>query len=356
MKKTLKIVLTGGGTAGHVMPHIALLPDMKDRNWLVSYIGSSGIEKKLMKEQGIPFYEIPTGKLRRYLSVENFTDLFKILGGIFASFRHLIKLKPDVVFSKGGFVSVPVSVAARLLSIPVVTHESDVTPGLANKLITPLASKIIYAFPETARYLPSAKSISGGIPVRKELHNGSRSKALSLCGFTEEDTRPVILCMGGSQGAKSLNEAIEKALPELSQRFRIIHLTGSGKSLSISHEAYKGFEFVSKELKDLLSLADIVLGRAGANSIFELLELRKPMILVPLVVGSRGDQVLNAQSFAKEGWAMVLEEKNLNPDSLLSTLDQLLAKKDIFIESMNKNRSLQSVELTMNVLSKFQKE
>lgn len=354
-KKPLKIVLTGGGTAGHVMPHIALLPEMKNRQWSVFYIGSSGIEKTLIEAQKIPFYTIPTGKLRRYFSMQNVTDLFRILGGVVCAGMHLLKLKPDVVFSKGGFVSVPVSFAAKLLGIPVITHESDVTPGLANKLICPLATKIIHAFPETSRYLPASKAVLGGIPVRQELHKGSKATGLELCNFSADDPRPIVLCMGGSQGAKRLNEAIRDALPDLSKKFRIIHLTGTGKDLSISHEGYKGFEFVSDELKDLLCLADLVVGRAGANSIFELLELRKPMLLIPLVVGSRGDQVLNAKSFVNEGWALTLEEKNINSDSLLASLEQLLIQKNQLISAMNGKLSTQSVELTMNLLSGFQK-
>ncbi len=324
-----KVVLTGGGTAGHVMLHLALIPEMKKRGWMLHYIGSKGIEKDLIEPTDIPFHVISTGKLRRYFSLQNFFDIFKVIIGTLQCFIILVRLRPQLVFSKGGFVSVPVAVAAWLLGIPVVSHESDVTPGLANRIILKFARKVMFSFPDTAKYLPKDKSQYVGTAIRQELFSGDRSRGLKMCGFDESDEVPVVLVMGGSQGSLKINEAIVSCQNSLLSHFRIIHLTGKGKSVSIEHKNYKGFEFVSEELKDLMAASHMCIARAGANSIFEFLALKKPMLLIPLEEGSRGDQVVNAESFAKNNWAIVLREKELSGESLIRELDHLKEKQEL---------------------------
>lgn len=317
MPKAL-IALTGGGTAGHVNPHFALIPGMRARGWDVFYVGSSGIEKSLVeKSGGIPFYEITVGKLRRYFDWQNFLDLGRIVIGFLQCLKIFLLKRPALVFSKGGFVSVPVAWAAWLLRIPVVTHESDVTPGLATKLITPFAKNVLHTFPETARYLPASKAVQVGTPIREELLQGDRAKGFELCGFDPKEELPTILVMGGSQGAQRINDGLAASLPVLCKTFRIIHLSGKGKAIAFSHPHYKAFEYVTDELKHLYAVTDLIISRAGANAIFEFAAIRKPMLLIPLQVGSRGDQVKNAESFVKNGWAMTLPETELTPEILV---------------------------------------
>ena len=288
-----KIVLTGGGTAGHVTPNIAILPSLKERDYEIHYIGSyEGIEKKLIADYDIPYYGISTGKLRRYFDPKNFSDPFRVVKGFAQARKILKKIKPDVIFSKGGFVSVPVVRAASTLKIPCIIHESDMTPGLANKLCIPIATKICCNFPETLKCLPEDKAVLTGSPIRQELRKGSREAGLKLCGF--DNTKPVILVIGGSQGAANVNAAVREALDELLKDFQIAHICGPGKldNVLLVKPGYKQFEYVKADLKDLFAMADVVISRAGANAICELLALQKPNLLIPLMAGSRGDQLL----------------------------------------------------------------
>ena len=329
-----KIVLTGGGTAGHVMPHVALLEDYEKNDFKIYYIGTAGIEKQIMqKYPSIEYKTIRAGKLRRYFDFQNFLDVFNIGIGFIQSFFYLLAIRPKLVFSKGGFVSVPVSYAAKLQGIPVVTHESDVTPGLANKLLKPVVSKYYYAFEETGKYLPKDKSKRVGIPIRENLHKGSKEKGLSMCGFSND--KPVILVMGGSLGAQRINEALEKSLDKLLEKFQIIHLTGKGKSLGIDRKGYKSFEFIQDGLEDIFACCDMVVSRAGANSLFEFLDLKKPMLLIPLEIGSRGDQLLNANSFKKQGWAEILREDDLSETALQNSINEVFDNRENFIKNMN---------------------
>lgn len=321
------ICLTGGGTAGHVTPHFALLPGLRGRGWNVFYVGSSGMEKAMVEAQGIEFYTIQSGKLRRYLSVQNVVDVFKVLIGFLQTLVLFVRRRPGVVFSKGGFVSVPVAAAAWVLRIPVVSHESDMTPGLATKLIAPLARKILFTFPDTKRHLPET-ALHVGSPVRAELFVGDRERGLQLCGFDPDEVLPTWLVMGGSLGAQRINEALKGILPWLTQRARVIHITGAGKAIGFASPRYKAFEFVREELKDIFAATDFVVSRAGANSIFEFLALRKPMLLIPLEQGSRGDQVINAGAFEANGWAQVLREAQLTPDAFKAALDKLMMTAD----------------------------
>ena len=264
-----KIVMTGGGTAGHVTPNIALMPALRSEGYEISYIGSyEGIEKGLIEAQKVPYYGISSGKLRRYFDVKNFSDPFKVIKGYYQSIRLLKKIKPDVVFSKGGFVSVPVVLAAKHCKIPAIIHESDITPGLANKLAIPSATKVCCNFPETMKYLPEGKAVLTGSPIRQELLNGNPSNAIKLCRF-ENTEKPVILIIGGSTGSRAINTAIRDLLPELLKRYNIIHLCGKGNldETLKDTDGYAQFEYANKELADMFALASLVISRAGANAI-----------------------------------------------------------------------------------------
>ncbi|MBR5565396.1 MAG: undecaprenyldiphospho-muramoylpentapeptide beta-N-acetylglucosaminyltransferase [Roseburia sp.] len=354
-----KILMTGGGTAGHVTPNIALLPALKKAGYEVSYIGSyDGIEKRLIEEQNIPYYGISSGKLRRYFDPKNFSDPFKVVKGLGQSIGLLKKLKPDIVFSKGGFVSVPVVLAARLCKIPAIIHESDITPGLANKLAIPGATKVCCNFPETLKYLPSEKAIYTGSPIRQELLHGNANDALCFCKLSEKN-KPVLLIIGGSTGSMVINNAIRDALPQLLENYIIIHLCGKNNlDTSLNNiEGYLQFEYIGKELADLFALSDFVISRAGANAICELLALRKPNILIPLsAAASRGDQILNANSFKASGYSYVLEEENLTTASLLSAITHVWDKKDTYIEAMNNSQSKDSIQTIVELIEMVAKK
>lgn len=341
--KQQTIILTGGGTAGHVSLNQAIIPSLLELGYDVHYIGSEqGIEKELIGEAfpQVPFYGIASGKLRRYFSVKNFTDPFRVLAGVMQAFRVIKKVKPQVIFSKGGFVSVPVVMAAKMAGIPVVIHESDVTPGLANKIALPFASHIFTIFEETLQHLPQEKATCTGSIIRQELFSGNKAKGLAACGFTTR--KPVLLVMGGSLGSVVLNDALRHNLPELLQNFQIIHLCGKGNADQALNTmpGYKQFEYVTTELPNLLHAADVIVSRAGSNSIFEFLALHKPMLLIPLSAQkSRGDQILNAKLFNKQGYAEVLEEEALTKETFMKSLHTLTSRKSEMIATMKKTQT-----------------
>lgn len=341
-----KIILTGGGTAGHVTPNIALLPQLREAGFDITYIGSyNGIEKQLIKEQKIPYYAISSGKLRRYFDIKNFSDPLKVIKGLGQSIRLMHKLKPDIIFSKGGFVSVPVILAARFCHIPSIIHESDLTPGLANKLAIPNAAKVCCNFPETLKYLPENKAVLTGSPIRKELLTGNKENARRFCNFTNE--KPVLFIVGGSSGSKFINDTIRHLLPELLKTYQIIHMCGKGNiEESLNRTAgYQQFEYIGAELNDIFALADLVISRAGANSICELLALHKPNILIPLSANaSRGDQILNAQSFEKQGFSVVIEEEIITPDKLLNIIHETYKNRNRYINAMQQSTMMNSVD------------
>ena len=312
------IVLTGGGTAGHVTPNIALIPTLKAAGYQISYIGSyEGIERKLIEEMGIPYYGISSGKLRRYFDPKNFSDPFRVLKGFHEAKKLLKKLKPDVVFSKGGFVTVPVVIAAKKCKIPAIIHESDMTPGLANKLCIPSAVKVCCNFPETVSSLPADKAVLTGTPIRQELLKGDKEAGRQFCGFTSD--KPVLMVIGGSLGAASVND-----------------LKGP--------EGYVQYEYIKEELPDLFALSDVVISRAGANAICEISALHKPNLLIPLSANaSRGDQILNARSFEKQGFSMVLEEEEITDEKLLDTIHQLYKNRHTFEEAMAGGKQMDSI-------------
>lgn len=353
MKNNLKVILTGGGTAGHVMLHLALLPLMKRYHWDITYIGSKGIEKKLIEDAKVKFIEIRAGKLRRYFSLRNFLDIFNVGIGFVQALFVLFFHRPQVVFSKGGYVAVPVVLAAWVLRIPVVAHESDYTPGLATRISGKFAKKLLYTFPETKSQLPNLKSEWVGTPIRQNLLSGNRTAGIKFCGFDEMDSRPIVLVMGGSQGAQKLNQLIEQELSELSRLFRLIHLTGKGKgSRELSNTlSYCAFEFLGDELSDVLAASDFVIARAGANSIFEFLYLNKPMLLIPLEEGSRGDQVYNAKSFVKNGWAMMARESELTSSSFLALIGKMIKAADEIRSVQKRTAPDCSPERVLSILS-----
>ncbi len=348
-----KIVLTGGGTAGHVTPNIALIPALKKEGYEIYYIGShNGIEKKLIEEYGIPYYGISSGKLRRYFDVKNFTDPFRVVKGLFDAKSIMKELKPDVVFSKGGFVSVPVVMAAKKCHVPAIIHESDMTPGLANKLSIPSAYKVCCNFPETVSYLPEGKAVLTGSPIRRELFDGNRLNGLDFCHFSIN--KPVLLIIGGSLGSVAINKAVRNLLPELLKKYQVIHLCGKGNmDPALDHlDGYVQFEYIKKELSDLMDAADVVISRAGANAICELLALKKPAILIPLpAASSRGDQILNAQSFEKQGFSYLLKEEDMTDASLKDAIEYVFANRTGYIEAMGKSPMNDAISIIVNLIN-----
>ncbi|MBR3824213.1 MAG: undecaprenyldiphospho-muramoylpentapeptide beta-N-acetylglucosaminyltransferase [Lachnospiraceae bacterium] len=349
-----KIVLTGGGTAGHVTPNLALLPSLQAAGFLITYMGSyDGIEKRLIEDFGIPYVGIATGKFRRYLDVKNLTDPFRVIKGYTEARKFLKEYRPDVVFSKGGFVSVPVVRAAASLKIPCIIHESDMTPGLANKLCFPVAKKICCNFPETYKMLPEEKAVLTGTPIRAELAQGNKLAGLEMCGFTAN--KPVIMVIGGSLGAMNVNKAVRDALPQLLEKYQVVHLCGKDKmdNLLLTTPGYKQFEYLKTELKDIFAMADIVISRAGANAICELLALRKPNILIPLPASSsRGDQLLNAASFESQGFSIVLHEDDLTTALLVDKVNELYENRQNYFDAMEQSGQMDSIPTIMELIQK----
>ncbi|WP_418419160.1 undecaprenyldiphospho-muramoylpentapeptide beta-N-acetylglucosaminyltransferase [Blautia sp.] len=351
------IVLTGGGTAGHVTPNIAMIPVLREAGYKISYIGSyDGIEKKLIEELDIPYYGISSGKLRRYFDVKNFTDPFRVLKGFHEAKKLMKQLKPDIVFSKGGFVTVPVVIAAKKCKVPAIIHESDMTPGLANKLCIPSAVKVCCNFPETVKNLPQEKAVLTGTPIRKELLSGDKESGRRFCGFTSD--KPVLMVIGGSLGAASVNNHIRSILPELLKEFQVVHLCGKDKtdeSLT-GTEGYVQYEYIKNELADLFALSDIVISRAGANAICEINALHKPNLLIPLSANaSRGDQILNARSFERQGFSMVLEEEEITDQKLLDSIRSLYSNRHSYEEAMASGKQMDSIHHILSLIQEYTK-
>ena len=353
-----RIVLTGGGTAGHVSPNQALIPLLLQEGWEVHYIGTkTGIERTLIEQmEGVTYHAVSSGKLRRYFDLKNFTDPFRVIAGVFQSFGIVRKLKPSIVFSKGGFVSVPVVVGAALCRVPVVMHESDITPGLANKLCKPFAKAVCTTFPECAKLLGD-KGLLTGTPLRSSIFSGTREKGLALAGF--DGSKPVLMMIGGSLGAQTVNAVLRESLPVLTQKYDVLHVCGKGnlapelegmtgsKEFDVLHVCGKGnkdenlvsmpgyrqFEYLSAELPDAFACADVVLSRAGSNSLSELMALKKPMLLIPYHSG-RGDQVLNANSLKARGLAHVMNQSDMNAQSLVTALDTLWEDRELLTQRL----------------------
>ncbi|MCI2131794.1 MAG: undecaprenyldiphospho-muramoylpentapeptide beta-N-acetylglucosaminyltransferase [Eubacterium sp.] len=350
-----RIVLTGGGTAGHVTPNIALIPGLKERGYEIFYIGSyNGIEKKLIEDMNIPYYGISTGKLRRYFDLKNISDPFRVLKGIHEAREILKKIRPDIIFSKGGFVAVPVALAASNLKIPLLIHESDMTPGLANRICIPYAVKVCCNFPETRDSLPEGKAFVTGTPIRQELLHGDADAGREFCGFNRE--KPVLMVIGGSQGSVFVNTKIREALPELLKNWQVVHLCGKGNlDDSLDHTpGYRQYEYIKEQLPDLFAMADVVVSRAGANAICEISALAKPNLLIPLGTNaSRGDQILNARSFEKQGYSMVLEEENLTEESLLEGVGKLYENRETYRKAMQSSSHTDSIRVILQLIDNY---
>lgn len=334
---TPSIVFTGGGTAGHVTPNVALIGQLKIEGWDVAYIGSAhGIEHAMIKNLEIPFYSVSSGKLRRYFSLKNLSDPFKIIKGIVQSFWLFHKLKPDVVFSKGGFVAFPVVVGAWLNRIPVIAHESDMSPGLANRLSFPFVNKICLTFESAKKHFKNQDKIEiTGTPIRPQLFLGNPARGLEHCGFNT--SKPCLLVIGGSLGAESINRAIRDAIVHITKDFQVIHICGKGKidSSLLRQDSYCQLEYVHEELADFLAAASIVISRAGANSLCEILALAKPHILIPLSSQvSRGDQIQNARYFQKLGISVVIQDELLSTDKLLNALSDVMRNQRDIIQNI----------------------
>lgn len=349
-----KIILTGGGTAGHITPNIALLPALKEAGYDIKYIGSkNGMEAGLIQAQNIPYEGISSGKLRRYFDLKNFSDPFRVVKGLFEARKIIKNYSPDIVFSKGGFVSVPVVMAAAFLKIPVIIHESDITPGLANKISSRFATKICTNFPETLNYLPKNKAVLTGSPIRSELLSGDREAAGKITGF---DNKPVLMIIGGSLGSVIVNAAVRKSLTDILKKFNIIHICGKGNvnEKLVGKPGYIQYEYVDKELKDFFALADVVVSRAGANTICELLALRKPNLLIPLSgAASRGDQILNAKSFENAGYSKVIDEESLSDISLAVEISELYKNRKKYVDAMSGSDATKGVENIINLIKRY---
>ncbi len=340
IKNMKKAMFTGGGTAGHVTPNIALMAKLRERGYELHYVGTEdGMERALIeKEEGVTYHTISSGKLRRYFSMKNFTDPFRVLKGISQSKKIVKNVRPDVIFSKGGFVSVPLVLGASKLC-PVLLHESDYTPGLANRISLPRATKVLTTFEDTAKHVKNGRAVCTGTPIRPTLFKGERERAFAFTGLS--NNKPVLLMMGGSQGALAINEALREALDSLLPMFHVVHLCGKGKKDdSYSKPGYLQYEYIGEELPDLLAMADIILSRAGANAIFEFLALKKPALLVPLPSkSSRGDQILNASYFKKRGYADVLMQEDMSAQTLSDAIKALYENRGMYISKMNEAKN-----------------
>ncbi|EKE00533.1 MAG: hypothetical protein ACD_21C00332G0007 [uncultured bacterium] len=351
--KNRKIIFTGGGSAGHVVPNLALIKKFRQEDWDVNYIGSqNGIEKELITKVGAPYHIIATGKLRRYFSWQNFIDPLKILLGIIQAFILIRKLKPDAIFSKGGFVAFPVVVAAWVNRIPAVIHEADLTIGLANKLCFPFATKICVTFPETINQIKNKqKAVVTGIPIREEFFYGNAEQGRAICGFTPN--KKIILVFGGSLGADQINKVVRQLLPGILEQFQIAHICGEGKiDAGYDFAGYKQFAYLHEEFPHILAAADLVISRSGANSIYELIALRKPNILIPLAkASSRGDQILNAEYCVERGISEVILQEQLTAEILLKKIAMVEQQRDVIIAAMKKFAILESVRLIYEIVA-----
>lgn len=332
-----KILLTGGGTTGHVAVNLALIPTLLKEGWDISYIGSKkGIESELIADYPeVKYYGIHVGKLRRYLSFENIKDFFRVFLGLFQALHLIRKIKPDVVFSKGGYVSVPVVLASAFHHIPIISHESDVTPGLANKISYPFVKKILASFEETMKYLPSDKGVFLGPIIRQQIKGGSREEGLKSYGFSGE--KPVLLAMGGSLGSKAINECIWENLDELLKTYDILHQVGKGKgNPQYDQKGYVQVEYITAAMKDCLALADLIVSRAGANAIYEFLYYQKPMLLIPLDLDqSRGDQIVNATNFTNRNFAKTLREKDASKEGFMEKVRELEKDRENMLKAQS---------------------
>lgn len=358
--KRPSILLTGGGTAGHVSVNEALIPVFQERGYDVHYIGShDGIEKELIRDRhpSVTYHAIQSGKLRRYFSMKNFTDPFRVGAGFFQALSIIRKVKPELIFSKGGFVSVPVAFAGQIAKVPVIVHESDVTPGLANKLALPFATHIFTVFKQTLNYVPQVKATCSGTIIRPELFEGKKEIGLQL--INTSGGKPILIVMGGSQGSKVLNDALRNDIESILQTFDVIHLCGKGNfdSTLENIDGYNQFEYVTDELPHLLAATNFAVSRAGSNAIFELLALKIPMLLIPLSAAqSRGDQILNANYFKSLGLARVLPEEEVPMRSFSAELADFKDDEQVLFNKMEAIERPKTPEEMVELIMAFRKK
>lgn len=325
------MLLSGGGTAGHVLPHTAVVEalrrELKQEPLELLYVGSAhGIERTLVERWGWPYATIPVGKLRRYWDWRHITDPFKIVAGFFKSLWIVRRFRPEVMFSKGGYVSVPVMLAAWCWRVPIVLHDSDTRPSLTTRWMGRLAKTVCLAHPEASKRLSQRmqqKIVVTGLPLRSEIFEGDKARARTLTGL--RGTTPVLLVMGGSLGAESLNKVVEQALPKLLETHQVIHLSGPGKQnpdlRKNPPKGYVTFEYLEEALPDVYALADVVLTRGGANALAELEALGKSLIIVPLgTEASHGDQVENARRLESMNRAQVIPQDRCTTEVLMKAL------------------------------------
>lgn len=357
MIKKIKVMFTGGGSSGHVTPSLPLISALQHKGADIFYVGSKkGIEHSIIKSLKISYYPILVGKLHRYWTWKNLLTPFRLLIGIVQSFLICRKIKPDVIFSKGGFVALPVVIAAKLNDIPTVIHESDLTPGLANRLCFPFAKLICITFPSTLKYFKySSKVLLTGMPIRDALLHGNYHKGLELCGFVDK-LKPILLIMGGGLGSNIINECIRRLINSLTEKFQVIHICGKNKSDPVFEgiKNYKQFEYLQEELADIFAISDLVVSRAGATSIYEILALKKPNILLPLSrKASRGDQIDNAKYFANLGFSKVIYFEEFSDEKLLRILFESYENLDQLKTQLNRFKRLNATQIILHKLLNF---
>ena len=330
----MRVLIVGGGSAGHVIPALPVIERLKASGHTVTFVGTrSGLEERLVAQAGVRYRGISAGKLRRYFSWQNLTDLFRIVAGVLQSIVLIGRERPQVVFSKGGFVSFPIALAAWLWRVPLVAHESDLTPGLANRLVMPFARSLCVSFPATKVHREGLNILHTGTPLRPSMLHGDAAAGRAALGLSSE--QPLLVVTGGSLGATSLNAALRDALPQLLKQYYVLHVTGAGKSEDVAMPGYDQREYVGEGWGDLLAAADVVISRAGANALFELLALRKPNVLVPLDArASRGDQIDNAAYAEAAGYSLVVPDEALGASALLDAVQRVQADRAAYVAAM----------------------
>ena len=352
-----KIVMTGGGTGGHVTPNLALIPRLQADGWEIHYIGgaNSAEQELISRVPGVTFYTVSVGKLRRYFDPKNFSDPFRVIKGVAQAAGIIRRIKPNVVFSKGGFVSVPVVYGAKLNGVPVVTHESDLTPGLANKLCLPFTKAQCCTFPEAVKY-SKGKGVYTGTPIRPEVLRGNRDAGRKRFGLN--GNLPVLMVVGGSSGAQAINDCVRACLAELTESFQVLHLCGKNNYV---HELngtknYVQCEYLNEEMADAYACADVLISRAGSNSLCEILALRKPALLIPYpATASRGDQILNAESFSSRGLSRVLAQSDMSPETLPDAVIEVYRDRGILYEAMSAENTADGIDNVLSQIYKYAK-
>lgn len=346
------IILTGGGTAGHCLPNIALLPNLKNHFDKIYYVGSkTGIEKNIALKNNLKYYEISTAKLKRKITFSNLKIPIELVKGINQAKKIIKETSPNVIFSKGGYVSIPMVIAGFMCKIPVITHESDLTVGLANKIASNFSKKVLTSFPETASKVK--KGLYVGPPIRQEIFNVNKDSSYQFFGFNKD--KPVLLVTGGSQGAKTINLAITNILPKLLKMFNVIHLCGKGNVSPIKEKGYYQAEFLN-EIEKAFAITNVCVTRAGSNTLFELLSLKIPCLVIPLPKNeSRGDQILNARYFNEKKVVNLLYQEDITDNRVYEEILKTHREKELLMSNLNGLKIKSSNEKICEVLLNFSK-